>query len=109
MGDLCRMFYGGEHPLHFTVLGTTLCEAWAAPAWEGRQGAEAALVQLFSSGNPTHCVPEHPLTPPPLGRPAVSVRVCVRGAGSRVQSRAVAPPPPLMQCVPPEVPIGLRT
>ena len=67
MGDLCRMFYGGEHPLHFTVLGTTLCEAWAAPAWEGRQGAEAALVQLFSSGNPTHCVPEHPLTPPPFG------------------------------------------
>ena len=35
---------GGEHLPNSAVLGKTLCVAWPAAAWEGRQGAEAALV-----------------------------------------------------------------
>ena len=33
----------GEHPPNFTVLRMTEYEAWRAPAWEGRQGADAAF------------------------------------------------------------------
>ena len=32
------------HPPNSVVLGTILCEALPAPAWEGCQGAEAVLV-----------------------------------------------------------------
>ena len=35
---------GGGHPPNPTILGKTLCKALLAPAREGRQGAEAALV-----------------------------------------------------------------
>ena len=33
-----------RHPPNFTFMGMTECEAWPAPAWEGPQGAAAALV-----------------------------------------------------------------
>ena len=53
---------GSEHPPNFTALRKTLCEAWPTPTWEGRQGAEAALV---SSGttfplSPTENTPPSP-------------------------------------------------
>ena len=45
---LCCIFHisGGEHPTKSTVLAKVLCEPSPAPApaWEGCQGAEAALV-----------------------------------------------------------------
>ena len=44
---LCHVSHticGGKHPPNFTVMGMTECEALPAPAWDGRQGAEAALV-----------------------------------------------------------------
>ena len=39
------LFSGGEHPPNSAVLGRTLCAAFPAAAWEGRRGAEAALVE----------------------------------------------------------------
>ena len=48
---LCSIFHigGAEHPPRSTVLGNMLCAASPAPAWEGRQGAEAALVSRGAS------------------------------------------------------------
>ena len=39
------LFSGGEHPPNSAVLGRTSCAAFPAAAWEGRRGAEAALVE----------------------------------------------------------------
>ena len=39
-----RLISGGEHPPHGTVMGMAECAASPAPSWEGRRGAEAALV-----------------------------------------------------------------
>ena len=51
---------GGEHPPNFTVKGINECEAFLAPAWEGRQGAEAARV---SRGTPVPLPPTKNIFP----------------------------------------------
>ena len=58
---------GGEHPPDFTAMGLTECEAMPAPAWEGRQGAEATLV---SRGTTVPLSPANTTFPPSGSRQA---------------------------------------
>ena len=62
---------GGEHPPNFTVLRKALCGACRRPhwRWEGRRGAEAALV----SGGATVPLSPRKTTFPPTGCPPLAV------------------------------------
>ena len=85
-----------SYPPKFTVLGMTACVALPAPAWEGRRGAEAALVSRGS-----YCPQPKVLSHNRVGQGDVNalllksqIGACTGSTNRHTDSTFMATPPP---------------